>query len=152
MRTYKILLTVLIALFFLALLLTSCAPKTALVQTITRYDTTRIVTDRIVTDTLFLGAEYYTVTDTLQCPAGLVRDSIITMTNTVFLEGKNIPVSITVHDTIFRIQQAPVSAAQILSSGYSWGERLAWLAMVLLLVSGWLRPRKNTPNTPPKFD
>lgn len=154
MRKSAIILLALITLLLLALLLTSCSENIipAATQTpIFKRDTTTIVTDRIITDTMYLGSEYYTVTDTFPCPPGLVRDSIITVTKLVYFKGKKVPITITVHDTIREIQQSPVSVAKILQPGYSWPERLAWLGAVALLIAGWLRPRKNTPNNPPNF-
>lgn len=116
-----------------------------------RRDTIVQVKDRIVTDTVLLGAEYYTVTDTVPCPPGLTKDSLVIVTNTVYKPAQKVPYEVLVRDTLLTVEYLPVTATQIMNSGYSWGERLAWLGLVFSLMIGWLKPRKNTPNNPPNF-
>lgn len=70
------------------------------------YDTIITTTTRTVTDTVVMAPMVYEVHDTVPCPAGLVRDSLVFRTRTVTVPGKTFVVTRTVTDTVYSIQMA----------------------------------------------
>lgn len=128
-------------LLFIALFLVSCAaPKLDESQLVER-DTVTTVHDRYITDTLILGPEYGE-TDTIICPPGLVRDSLIYLYDYVYLPGRKVAYKVIVHDTVKVVEYLPQTPAKIFGPGYSWAERIGWLGIVITLIIGWLSPQK----------
>jgi hypothetical protein len=126
----------------LAVLLAACsAPNTLAESPLVKRDTVFTVHERTLTDTLILGPEYGD-TDTIVCPPGLVRDSLIYLYDYVYLPGRKVAYKVVVHDTVKVVEFLPQSPAKIFGPGYSWTERLGWLSIVITLIIGWLHGLK----------
>lgn len=123
--------------------LSGCSTPKPIETTIfkTKTDTVKVVKERKVIDTLFLGAEYGD-TDTIICPPGLTRDSLIYLYDYVYLPGRKVPYKVFVHDTIKEITTVQSVNSGLLNTGSNWRERLTWLGLVFTLVIGWLKPFK----------
>jgi hypothetical protein len=130
------------SLFTLAVIfMAACsAPKLA-ESPLVKPDTVTTVHERYITDTLILGPEYGD-TDTIVCPPGLVRDSLIYLYDYVYLPGRKVAYKVVVHDTVKVVEFLPQSPAKIFGPGYSWKERLGWLSIVITLIIGWLSKGK----------
>ncbi len=131
------------ALFYLC----SCSPTLKLnpcpdfaIQTLTRFDTTIEIRDRIIFDTLTLDPEWFVITDTVPCPGGLAKDSIIYLTRTVATPGKQIIIEVPVRDTVRLVKEVPV-AVKGEAGGNAW-----WINLIFVFVSAvlawWVARRK----------
>ncbi len=130
-------------------LIAGCSPTLTLpTQPVASADTTVQVTPRTVTDTILLAAEQVTVYDSFPCPPGLVRDSLVTVTFTRILPGRQVVVTRTVHDTLRQVTKPTpgITALPALPTGNNWPERLTWLLVVAaLLAAQWATWKKKQP-------
>lgn len=130
--------TVLLGAFFagcgiliLVLLLGAGGCKTSLPLPLptTKRDTSYIVRTREVTDTLLLTAEVITVSDSVRCPAGATRDSVVYVTLTRTLPARTQVVTRTVRDTVWQTRETLVPGTTP-----HWG-RVGLISLYLVLLA-----------------
>ncbi len=132
-----------IFLALLSLLFGACSPRITLpAMSPSQMDTmiTR-VTPRTVTDTVFIAGEYVAVRDTFPCPPGLTHDSLVYLSDFVYLPGRTVTVTHTIHDTL-RIATPAPAAIRLPGKNMSWPERITWLLGVFAVLVAWWRKRK----------
>jgi hypothetical protein len=86
------------------------------------------------TDTIALAGYMVEIHDTIPCPAGLTKDSIIYTSFTKYLPGREVQKVVTIRDTI-RAVSTRLGTTILPPSAGGWPERLAWLAGVLALLA-----------------
>jgi len=109
-------------------------------------DTVEVFTTKTLTDTFMLAAEAVPYFDSVLCPPGLIRDTMIYVNDSVWLPARAVEYTVTVHDTVFVPQyiQTPGSTN---TKDMSWPERLTWLSgLMALLVAWWNKWKDAQPN------
>lgn len=127
----------------LSLILGACSPRVILpAMSPDQVDSiiTR-VTPRTVTDTVLLAGEYVEVHDTFPCPPGLTRDSLVYLSDFVYVPGRTVTLTRTVHDTLRVAVPAPAPIV-LPGQNMSWPERISWMLGVLSVLVAWWRKRK----------
>lgn len=129
----------------LALCVASCHPKfliptPEMPEVCIPVDTVLEVRERVVTDTIVFAPEWVTVHDTVACPPGLVRDSLVYRTKRVLVPGDTVFATRTERDTV-RVERVAHTGGGLGGMGASnWLTWLLWVASILL--AWWVSGRK----------
>lgn len=97
-------------------------------------DTVVEVRERVVTDTIVFAPEWVVLHDTVACPPGLARDSIVYRTKKVLLPGDTVFVARIERDTV-RVERQVVHNITGGVGSPSWWLGLA--ALVAAIITAW---------------
>lgn len=123
----------------LCMALSACHPKfvipdVELPEVCIPVDTVVEVRERVVTDTIVFAPEWVVLHDTVACPPGLARDSIVYRTKKVLLPGDTVFVARTQRDTV-RVERTATTGGGL--GGMGAGNWLTWLLWVISIVVAW---------------
>lgn len=136
----------------LAALLAGCQPRLGDILNapapIILLDTIEVVTEKTVTDTIFLASEAVPYFDSVLCPPNLTVEQMYYVSDTVWLPGRVVPVTVTVHDTLLVPVPTDQTPGPVVFQDMSWPERLTWLTGVFALLFGLWKRWKEEQNQP----
>lgn len=99
------------------------------------------VRERTVTDTLLIPGDTLVVTDSVPCPPGLSRDSLVYVTRRIQTPPRTVVVTRTVHDTLEMVeirQVSPLDGEIVSGMMMLWG-RISMGVLLLFLLFFILR-------------
>lgn len=105
-------------------------------------DLDSLINAKVVVDTIMIAGEYFEFHDSIPCPDGLEKDSLVYVSFTRTLPDRAVPVSITVMDTLWLTKPCPPCPVAD-NSGTGWGERAAWIAGLAALLLGYWNQWRN---------